>query len=234
MSAYCPEDRQPQTLGELEIWLLAHDAWDRQTNPQSYPLIRLNPPPIPGLDRLTALCQAKDGGYLSVERVRMLIGQYALACNVSTDEAKRASLQDAVDCLGNTDFRAAGVQSNLDQGSCTMSKTNRRPVPEPLLITNAWERLRDDRDTFEHQRTDETSAHAERAFAFCRVRTAVEEAKLSAGVIDRLQSGSPAKALAIRILRVCTQPKNDDAGCGLSSSTVRVGWQVSCADYGQG
>jgi hypothetical protein len=98
-NAYNPRARQPQTLGELERWFYANEAFMRAT--MIPPPIALNPPPIPGLDRLAAYCAARYGQKLSVETVARLIGEYALAHDVSTDEAKAALLQNVAATLAS-------------------------------------------------------------------------------------------------------------------------------------
>jgi pyrimidine deaminase RibD-like protein len=94
---YDPHSRQPRTLGELETWMYADDAFKRAARIASP--IPINPPPIPGLDRLSAYCLAKYAGKLSIEMVNRLIGEYALAAGVSTDDAKAAALADVADLL---------------------------------------------------------------------------------------------------------------------------------------
>src|SRR5262249_13120797 len=94
---YDPRARQPNTLGELERWLHA-DEVSKRGSLVPFP-IALNPPPIPGLDRLSAYCAWKYGDHLSVETVRRLIGEYALTLDISTDQAKATSLKDVADAL---------------------------------------------------------------------------------------------------------------------------------------
>jgi hypothetical protein len=96
-NAYDPRARQPKTLGELERWFFANEAFMRAT--MIPPPISLNPPPIPGLDRLAAYCAAKFGQKLSVETIARLIGEFVLARDVPTDQARAASLQDVADTL---------------------------------------------------------------------------------------------------------------------------------------
>jgi nucleoside phosphorylase len=94
-AAYDPCQRQPETLGELERWMYANAAGGSMC-PRP---VSLNPPPIPGLDRLSAYCAARYGQKLSIETVLRLIGEYALITGVSTDEAKSIGLRDAADTL---------------------------------------------------------------------------------------------------------------------------------------
>jgi hypothetical protein len=114
-AAYDPYSRQPRTLGELERWLLADAASNRATL-LPFP-VPLNPPPIPGLDRLSAYCNAKFGENFSVEAVRRLIGEYALNRDVSRDEARAASLQDAADTLAPQSPPAAGPHQGGGRGN---------------------------------------------------------------------------------------------------------------------
>ena len=54
-ATYDPCVRQPLTLGEQLSWMFANAAGGSMV-PRP---VSLNPPPIPGLDRLAAYCAAK-------------------------------------------------------------------------------------------------------------------------------------------------------------------------------
>ena len=92
---YDPHQRQPETLGELERWMYA-DAAGGIMKP---PVIHLHTPPVPGLDRLDSYCKAKYLRNLSIETVRGLIGEYALARDISAQEARAASIQETANAL---------------------------------------------------------------------------------------------------------------------------------------
>jgi hypothetical protein len=103
-SHYDPHSRQPETLGELEHWMRAAAV---SASAAMVPApVRLDSPPIPGLGRLSAYCQANYGEGLTRETVCRLIGQYALARDVSPDEAKGASLKDAANVLAPSTRKA--------------------------------------------------------------------------------------------------------------------------------
>jgi hypothetical protein len=99
--------------------------------------VPLNPPPIPGLDRLSAYCNAKFGENLSVEAVRRLIGEYALDRDVSRDEARAASLQDAADTLARKPCAARAPLPSPLASPIVPASGKLPPAPESSTILDS-------------------------------------------------------------------------------------------------
>jgi hypothetical protein len=113
---YDPRARQPRTLGELERWFLAAAASDRGS--AISPPISLHPPP-PGLRRLAAYCKVKYGK-LSYENVGRLISEYVLVRDVSDEEAKQATFEEAADTFaprpGSSTLSSTGSPASTPTG----------------------------------------------------------------------------------------------------------------------
>ncbi len=148
---YDPHQRQPETLGELERWMYA-DAAGGIMKP---PVIHLHTPPVPGLDRLDSYCKAKYLRNLSIETVRGLIGEYALARDISAQEARAASIQETANALApkapakhlddrqRTVVAGSAAPSPLLQPPDNWDRNSRTSAVEPLPAEDLplWEKL---------------------------------------------------------------------------------------------
>jgi hypothetical protein len=98
---YDPCKSQPRTLGELERWMLANEASRRSLMIPSPVPLNQPPrwPPIPGVEDLTAYCNAHFGTHLSYDAVIRIRGAYCLMRRVSIAEANLAPLPIVADAL---------------------------------------------------------------------------------------------------------------------------------------
>jgi hypothetical protein len=110
---YDPVKSQPRTLGELERWMLANEASRRGAMvPCPVPLNQPPKwPPIPGVDQLTAYCNAHFGTHLSYDAVIKIRGRYCLTRGVSPAEADAMPLKIVADALVS-DFKIVHGRSD--------------------------------------------------------------------------------------------------------------------------
>jgi pyrimidine deaminase RibD-like protein len=98
---YDPRQAQPQTLGQLEHWLRASEVSKRAS--MVAPPVSLNQPPnwpaIPGLEQLTAYCNAHFGTPLSHDAIIRIRGAYCLASGMGPAAADATPLSVVADIL---------------------------------------------------------------------------------------------------------------------------------------